>query len=422
MRHKKFSLTFLFHNDRFAIVFSICAAIILWFIMASMNTQERPIVIYDVPINIKLSDAAQSKGLKVFDQSSTTAKVSIKGNSFVVHQVKASDLQVTAQLASSISSPCSIPLTLTAQKLGALSDYEIVSVDPGSIIVNVDYNRQTSFKIEDNIKYKADPAYFAPGPTFSPDTVTVSGPESDVAKVAKVAVDYNVDETLKATKTFTAKLVLYNSAGEKISDDKLKLSAEQVTVTIPVFSRQTSILSAAFTNQPPGFSFSGSQISIDPSGIEVACPEDMLSKVKTINLDPIDFSKISPQKSTFGVNITLPTGCTNLSNIYTANVTLNLSGFTTKTLNVKSFGAKNLADSKSYRIYTKSLAVTVVGPAAEVAKLTDSSLMGQVDLTGKDYFTGRTELPVSVLINGSSNCWVYGSYKVNISISDNTSG
>ncbi|HEX3038317.1 MAG TPA: CdaR family protein [Oscillospiraceae bacterium] len=418
MTHKKLHLTELFYRDRFVLVFSICAAITLWIVMASTNTQERPIVI-DVPITITLSDSAQAQGLKVFDQSSKTAKVSIKGNSVIVHQIKAENLQVVAQLASSINKPCNIPLTLSVQKLGTLTDYE-ATVDPGSIMVSVDYNKTNTFKIENNLKYKVGDAYFVSDPTFSPDSITISGPESDVSSVAKVSAEYEVSGTLNETKSFNTKLVLYNSYGEKINNDKLKLSASEVKVTIPVLSRKVASLTTHFTNQPTGLSLSNSQVVIDPTTIEVACPQDMLSKLQTIDLEPINFSAITPNRSTFPVNITLPAGCKNLSNIYTANVTLDLSGYTTKTLNVnaKNFSFKNLAANKSAQPITKSFSATVVGPESELSKLTDDSLSAQVDMTDKENFTGPTEMPVTVSISGTSSSWVYGTYKANITVSE----
>jgi len=422
MKHKKLHLTELFYHDRFVMVFSICAAVILWIVMATTNTQERPIVI-EVPITITLSDSAQAQGLKVFEQSSKTAKVSIKGNSVIVHQIKAENLQVVAQLASSINKPCNIPLTLSVQKLGTLSDYE-ATVDPGSIMVSVDYNKTNTLKIENNLKYKVGDAYFVSDPTFSPDSITISGPESDVSNVVKVSAEYDVSGTLTETKSFTTKLVLYDSYGEKVTNDKLKLSASEVKVTIPVLSRKVTSLTTHFTNQPTGLTLSSSQVTIDPSSIEVACPQDMLAKVQTIDLEPINFATISPTQSIFPVNITLPAGCKNLSNIYTANVTLNLSGYTTKVLNAnaKNFTFKNLAASKSAQLITKSLSATVVGPEAELAKLTDDSLSAQIDMTGKENFTGPTEMPVTVIISGAPGSWVYGTYKANLTVTEKTTG
>ena len=189
-----------------------------------------------------------------------------------------------------------------------------------------------------------------------------------------------------------------------------------------MLKRQITALSAHFSNQPVGLILSDSQLKIDPVKIEVACPQDILSKVKLIDLEAIDFAKVAPTKNTFPVNITLLPGCKNISNIYTANVTLDLSGFISKTLNVKNFSFKNLAAGKSAQVSTKSMSVIVVGPASDIIKLTDDNLSAQIDMKGKENFTGNTEMPVTISISGVSSSWAYGSYKANISVAENTSG
>ena len=102
-KRRKISLKNLFYNNRFVLFFSVLCAIVLWFVMASTNTEERPMLVSDVPINIKLSDTAQANGLKVISPVDAKAKVYIKGNSLIVRAIKNTDMEVVAQLASTIT-------------------------------------------------------------------------------------------------------------------------------------------------------------------------------------------------------------------------------------------------------------------------------------------------------------------------------
>ena len=421
MKKKKLDFSVLFYNDRFVMLFSVLAAIILWFIMATVNTQERPRIIYDVPVTISLSDASQAQGLKIFDQSVKTAKVSIKGNSLVVNRITSEDLQVVAQLASSITQPNNYTLTLTAQKVGQLADYEIVSVDPGSLIVNVDVYKEVTFKIEDNIKYKADPDYFVSAPTFSADTVVISGPEKEIAKISRVSAEYEVKDELKETKSFSTDLVLYDAYGEKLPTDKIKMSASKVDVNILVLSRQVMELTPSFTGKPAGLSMASIKQTVSPESIEVAGPEDALSNVKALSLEALDFSEISPEKNSFDVNITLPPGCKNLSNVYTAKVTLDLTGFAQKTVSITEFQVKNLAVGQSAEVFTKSLDMVLVGPEKQLEELKPEDVYAQIDMTGKESFTGHSEFPVTLVSKRTSGIWAFGSYKANVSVTEKTS-
>lgn len=96
----------------------------------------------------------------------------------------------------------------------------------------------------------------------------------------------------------------------------------------------------------------------------------------------------------FDMNISLPQTCKNLSNLPTAKVTLDLSGLVSRKIAVTNFSVKNLASDKTAEIYTKALAVTVVGPEDKISKLTENNLVGEISLSERENFTGHTEMPV----------------------------
>jgi YbbR domain-containing protein len=420
MKLKKISISRIFYNDKFVLIFSIFASVILWVVMASTNTQERPHEIPNVPISIKLSDAAQEDGLKVFSPVNATATVSIKGNSLIVNQVRASDLLVVAKLASTITMPGSYPFDLSVEKKGTLTDFE-ATPSPSQVIISVDRYKEKTFTIVNDIRYKSDYrsdlSFFVNTPTFSSDTVTISGPEKEISQVNRVSASYEISDTLRETKSFTTNLVMYDANGNKIVSDKLKMSADKVDVTIPVLSRKILPLNVNFTNKPVGLIFTPDQIMIDPPSVEVAGPGDVLANLANISLAPLDFASISPTKNVFDLDVTLPVSCKNLSSIPVAKVTLDLSNLSTRKMVVTNFAVKNLEADKTASVYTKSLTVTVVGPDSEISKLTENSLVAQVDMAGRQNFTGHTETPVTISISNNTSSWVYGSYMANISVS-----
>jgi hypothetical protein len=424
MKIKNFSINHLFYNDRFVLFFSLIISIFLWLFVTSADTENYPRAITNVPIEITLSDAAQADGLKVFSPVNKTATVYITGNSLVVNQVNAEDLKVVALSASSITTPNTYTLPLTAQKTEKrnLTDFNVSSVSPEQVIVVVDRYKEKTFKIQSNIvypeDYQADDSYFvATTPTLSSDTVTVSGPEKQVQQVNRVAFEYKVTDTLRETKNFTADLVMYDANDNVITDSSLTLSQSQVEVTIPVLPRKVLYLDATFTNKPAGLQLGYGKVSISPQSIEVAGPADVLNTLSKLSLAPIDFSNVSPQHNTFDAAVNLPSTCKNLSNIPSAQVTLDLSDMSTRTITVTDFSVKNLSAGKTAKIYTKALDVTVVGPEEEISKLTANNLIAEIDMSDNDTATGQIQMPVTFSISNVPSSWVYGSYTVDLSIS-----
>lgn len=420
-KRKGFSIGKLFNNDRFVLIFSVFAAIILWFIMATLNTEERPRVIYDVPIQVELSAEAKAAGYQVFEQSDETAKVSVTGNSLVVNQLSKHDLKVEVHNFPNFT-PGSMTLNLVAVKQNQQSDYEIASVDPGSVIVNIDRYKEVTLDIENAIKYTVDDQHFVNSPMLSLHTVTLSGPETELAKVAKISAEYTVRDPLTETMKFTTGLVLYDAQGNVIPNNRglIEFSADEVEVTIPVLSKASIPLEVTYSNQPAQLDLSAI-MRMDHQRIEVGAAQQELDNLHSINLMPIDFANISPTRNNVVLKVELPENFTNLSNVDTVNVSFDLDNFDTKTLYVEQFITRNRSSSQMVDITTKSLPVTIVAPKTLLDSITSEDLYGEVNLAGQEHFTGSTELPVKIFVkNPDYTAWAYGNYKANVTITQTT--
>ncbi len=418
-KRKGFSIGKLFNNDRFVLIFSVFAAIILWFIMATVNTEERPRVIYDVPILVELSEEAKAAGYQVFEQSDLTAKVSVTGNSLVVNQLSKNDLKVQVQNFQQIT-PGQMTLNLVAVKQNQQADYEISSVDPGSVIVNVDRYKEITLDVANEIKYTVDDRHFVNSPVLSLHTVTLSGPETQLAKVAKVSAEYTVRDPLTETMKFTTRLILRDAEGNEIPNTNELIQfangSDDVEVTIPVLSRASVPLEVTYSNQPEQLDLSAI-MRMDHQRIEVGASQQELENLHSISLRPIDFSNISPTRNSVVLHVELPENFTNLSNIDMVNVSFDLDDFTVKTLQVEQFLTKSRLANQNVEITTQSLPVTIVAPKSVMEKITSEDLYAEVNLAGQEHFTGSTELPVKIFVkNPDYTAWAYGNYKANVTI------
>ena len=422
---QKKSLKDIIYHNTFMLVFSLVASIVIWFFVTADNTENRPRQLYDVPVDIKLSQAAQEEGIRVFSQNYETADVSITGNNLIVNKVSADDIAVVAQL-----NPNSTKLTgntmvtetipLMAQKVGnQLADYEVSSVSPEEIVVIYDRYKETTFSIEDGIKYTAGKNYYVSAPSISELSVVVSGPESSVNKVSRAVVDYEFKEPITETESFRAPVVLYDANNEVIDlvANYMSISVENVDVSIPVLSKQTVELEVVTLNVPAGFS--ANRINIEPETIDIAGEAEDIAQYKTITLsDAIDFSTVTLDNSEFTFEIPMPAGVKNVSNVNEATVTVKLNGFKETELPVTNFNISNAPDDKEITVVTKSLDVTVVGSAAQVNMLTSDSIYAKIDVAEYATKNGSIDVPVSVGITDSTSCWIVGKYSVQIIISD----
>lgn len=425
---KKFKLAglHLFENNTFVLIFSFFCAVVVWFTMMDSELEGRGTVISNVPIQVEVSEAAQEAGVRIFEQSHSSTEVSVTGNAMVTSRLTTEDIGVTASLDPSLSmltgnSMQEATVTLRAYKKGnTLADYEVEGVAPSEITVVYDKYKEMQLSIQNKVQYSAAEGYYAAAaPNFSANIVTISGPESQVNRVASAALAYTFADELTQTTSISCKVSLYDVSGELIDPaaSYISLSDDTVDVSIAVTGRQTVTIKPDIRNMPENFS--AQRVTIDPQTIEIAGDSEIISQYSTLELaNPINFQDVTPDNNSFEVAIPVPSGVTNISNVDTATVTFNMKGYTQTELKTENIAIINVPEGKEAELKSKSITVQVVGSAAQIAKLTGESVSCTIDLFGITEFKSLMEVPVTVTVNNADSCWATGTYTAYISVSD----
>ncbi|MCH4240067.1 MAG: CdaR family protein [Oscillospiraceae bacterium] len=415
----------LIYNNKFILILSFAIAFILWIALAFNDTEHFPKLINNVPITVQLSDEAQQQGLTVYSPNKTnTASVSITGNTLVVNQIRNTDIEVVPANISQITAPGDYRVALVGKNISALSNFEFAKIMPSDWTIHVDRAAKKSFpiKLPANIDKIDTSGYYSPGPTADAESVTISGPETEVSKIDHVSIEYSPGNTaLTETKTVQAPLVLYDAAGNKITpaaSSNITMSIQQVNVTIQVQPKKTVKVLPTFTNQPAGLKLErDSAFTVSPDTIQIAGPKDTLEKITEVSLEAIDFSQVNTTHNSFSQQISqLPTGCISLSNGTTAQVTMkNMSEYTSKEFTVTDFTKMNVPQGMNAQMETKSLVISIVGRENDIATLTDSNITAAVDFSNVEE-TGTTNAPVSIKIGSNKTCWAFGNYQASVTL------
>ena len=113
----------------------------------------------------------------------------------------------------------------------------------------------------------------------------------------------------------------------------------------------------------------------------------------------------------------MPEGVRNLNNIEKVNVNFNLSGYSTRTFTITAFSFRNVPAGLigEYSPYS-SIVVRAIGPKQEISKLTSADILAVIDLS--DAKVGNFDVPLSMSVQGSGSCWIYGEYELNVTLQD----
>lgn len=408
----------LFYNNRFVMVFSFIVACCLWAAIMSNNTDENQTwKIDNVPITVEYSTGAVESGLKVYNLSKSDVSVSIQGNSLTVRQVKAENLEVVATITENMKDATNNTVILSARKKnGVLADFSVASIEPGTITAEVDVAKEATLPIENEISVVVETDCYARQPTLSSETVVISGPQSIVNQIDKVVAKYEMAETLTETKEFSAPLVLYDDAGNVIENSYIQLSPSAVNVRVPVLWRKTIPIVTEFRNKPTAFP--DSLITATPVEIEVAGAKESLGTLNNIVLSPIDFSKVNLSNTVFTLEIGLEADFYNISNYETSLIKFDLQGYQERTVTIDTITVVNVKDDREVEVRNDSIDVQIIGPAGDVAKISQANLYAQVNMSKRQDALGTQEVPLTVGIQGNTSCWVSGSYTASVYISE----
>ncbi len=418
MKKKKFSLNTLMMNNKFLLVSSLIISLVIWIYMSMGTTGDTTLSLSNIPIQIELSDEARNSGLQIFSGAEQTASVTVTGSRATLGTISDSDVTVTAA-ANTINSSGSYSLPVSATKTNPSSNFQITSaVTPSNINVVVDYLRESSFQIQENVVYKVADGYYA-STSLATKSIVISGPQTEISKIDKVSATAEINGTLSDSSTTDAEIILYDSSGNELSTDLLTMDFNKVKATVSVLPEKTVSVKPTFTNKPSGLEITDDMISVEPSTILLAGSKDILEKTNSVNLEAIDFANLKNEKVTFDARgIDIPTDCKNISNSTTAKVTLDLSGFTTKEITVDKFTVKGLSDKYKSDITQKNISVTVIGPSSQIDDLSADSITGVIDISSSNGTTGSVQMPLVFTFKDADSCWVYGNYKANLTISE----
>lgn len=405
----------LFYNDKFVMVFSILVAFISWLYVSTTTQEASVFTVTDIPINLpELSD-----NMRYFNADGLKAEIKISGNALVVTSVTGDDIYITAEDTSKITKPGTYTLELVPKKSGIKTDYSFESsVSPSSIDVFVDEYDEKELVITDKIVVNSvEEETYVSQTVLSQQTVKITGAKSVIDSISEVDAEYTFRSTLSETTVVKAPLVFYDSSGKRVESSYIKSDISEVDATVPVLDRHDITITPKLSNVPSYLSFNSSFISVEPSTIKVAMPKN--ANISNLFTNEIDFSQLSLENNKFNVGIEIPTGCKNIDGTDNVTVTFDMSGMTTKKVAITKFGFVNQGSSQNVSVSTKTVNLTLLGPKSKLSSIKSTDITAVIDLSEKSTITnGIIEMPLSISFgNNYSDCWVQGSYTVNVSFS-----
>ncbi len=377
---------------------AIFGSIVLWMVVVSV---EDPEMTQSFTVSVSVSNASYlTDNGKVYEilNDSDTIRVSVTARRSILQEISSSDFHAVADLSNvdleSDSSVQSIPIEITVARY---TNQISMSARSYQLKISVEEEEAYTFPVEVDVTGEPADGYTVGDITLSTSSVVVSGPESLVSEVARVAVSVDVTN---ATDDFAdrCQIAFYDADGRELTDSRLVADVPQVMANVTILMTKTVPVEITSTDTIGG-GLLVENVTSDLQYIIVAGKESALSQIDAVRIDDIDYESLTESTVlTIHTADYLPEGVRTLDSSYDeiqVSVATTGQSMKTFTINTSDITVENLPEGMEGSFATESVTVVLQGEKQAVDALSASDLQFSVDAS--EVKTGTNQLEIRLI-------------------------
>ena len=365
---------------------SLLAAVVLWLYVVTAVAPEASTRVSGIPISIDGTIVLEERGLIITAQDVENLSMELSTSRVNLSKLNADSIRVNAD-ASRIRSPGQYALscTVTFPDTVRTGDVNILRKSVDVVTITVERLDRKTFPIELNWTGSIKEGYLLEAGSYvmEPDEVQVVGLEDEVAKIARVVVDYDVSE-LEETVIENVPIRFLDSNDEEIEFSGLtEANITQTTLTLPVLRTRELTLALDFI-EGGGVTAENAIVEFEFDTIRVKGSADVIDALDdALVVGTVDLSAISDlEEKSFTLN--LPAGVENMSGETEVKATIRLTGVSTEILPVTDIRLVNIPEGYHAEATTRTARVSVRGSTDEIMAIfqnSDNGIYIVVDLS-----------------------------------------
>ncbi len=393
-------------SKAFYLVISIIISVTLWFYIVTVENPNGDKTIRSIPITLYGEDVLEDRGLMITGVSPGSFNLNLVGRRNALVRVTAENVTVTLDVSSVMSEgilvlkcKVTLPSTITSGtvSVSGRNDY--------SVTVTVSKQISKPVEVRGILDGQIAEGYQAEEFIITPSTVTITGQEDHVRRVAYVLLTVTADN-LSESLTGVMGFVPMGFDGQELSGLNVRYSEDTVFATLPIVKVLMLPLSVDIV-EGGGATVSNASVTIEPASIVVSGSESLLSTINEIELGQIHLAEILSTQS-FVLPIVLPAEVSNESGISEAIVTVAINGLSSKMYEADRIEVINVPSGFDAKAVTQSLQVWVRGPSEALAHISARQIRAVADLSGSSISAGQFRVPVKVYLDDESDAGIAG--------------
>jgi YbbR domain-containing protein len=332
----------------------------------------------EFPGSVPIETANQASDVIVLSDLGTVSHIRYVSPGDLGLRVDSASFMATVDLAG--IDPASGPVSRRVTVVAVDPRVQVLGAEPGTIVVTLDRVKSRTVPVHAELG-TVPPGFEVGEPTVDQASAKVTGPASVIDKVVEVVARVPVDPSGIDTNRMVD-LVAVDAAGEPLIPVDIEPASVQVKVAVFTDRRTRTLPVNAVVVGTPAAGFEVSSVTATPVTVQVEGDANDLASLDRADTTPISVTGIS-SNLTSTVSLHLPDGVQALGD-GKVTVTVSLRPLTgTRTFDAGLTLVGTRAD-RVYALSTTHVLVTVGGSLADLDRLSGSSLVLTIDVTGMD--------------------------------------
>lgn len=366
-------------------IISLIIAVFLWIIINGLTDPVTTKIVKDIPVELLNEDAMESVG-KIFEVlSGEKVSIKVRAKRSIAEHLEARDFRAVADVSKMTElNAVAIVVNSIGYDEAELEILETEAEDgTNMVLLALEDSDTQSFAVSVVADGTVADGYYITESLVSPNLLTITGSKTQIAKIAKIAVLVNVDGA-NGSFVQAGTPVAYDKNGNVIEKTKLKLSADQVQVSMTLLPTKTIALEVEASGTP-FYNYACTGIEYAPNTVLIAGRQSDLNKISQLKLQ----CDINNARKNVEAELNVKEALNKIyGNTYIlvdenekVSVKASIDKMETKELPVLtgSIEVKNLAEGLKVEFSELTVAIQATALAEKLSEITSSSLNAYID-------------------------------------------
>ena len=244
-------------DRRVRLVLSALLAVALWVVITTVVQPGTAITLSGVPVDYDYDASVYtSRGLSIVQAPSKTVNLTVSGDGYTTASCGPRTLwsiPTARRCAPAAPRPCSCGSAASTARWRGNISVSIANTD-STVDIVFDVVEEKTLPVQVNTRYLTiEDGYILYSTAASNETVTLTGPSSELADVASCTAEVSYNDPLNDSVTVDTHLRFYNESGLELTFDYVTLDHDTVEVTLTVYKTAQLPVNVRFVNTPPNF-------------------------------------------------------------------------------------------------------------------------------------------------------------------------